>query len=855
MKKINYYLTLCLAFFVTLGANAAGTFKVTGYFPSYRATTNVSAQCDYLTDIIFSFINPTLTGTLETGNPNDATWGFDLNKFIVVRDAAQAKGTNLWIALGGADPGDQRASRLSSICGNTTYRGNLVSSLVSFAITHSCYGISLDWEFPKDQTAITNHLALVNDLKTAISNSANPNIKIAVAVGGEYKNQTNHLTYISNTLYNSSKIDEWHIMAYDFPVSYASNHSTLADATGSLDGWNTKGVPYAKMLCGVPFYARNGSRTSEPAYNSFPQSNANYTNDSYNGEYYNGITTLKDKIDMVSNKAGMGILIWDLGQDWAPSNQYSLLGGMYAYLLTKCNIPKPNLGADKGVCAPNTVVLDPGVAAANGRTFAWYKDNVLQNGQTGTTLTVSAAGTYKVVITETCGSKEDEIVIVAGSPFTTAGANGCVGDNLSLTVTNPTNGKTYNWYDAAVAGSKVGTGTSYSQVFNATTTLYVEEQAAGVNTYNTTAMTDLAGQNYAWLAGAKAAQRINAKTDLTVKSMRVFAKGPNGVTFNIKVVKEVDGTTVLATYGPFSIAADGTLQSWQFKTYDFTCNIPLSTGKYFLWADITSGDMAYHQAYTYKDSVANVYTIEKAMFRNFGTGFHSNEMTEPSFVYYGPFFKWVIETGANASCGRTAATATVITCGPPVINITKPTTNQDFPFDNNPINLEATVTDEGSVSSVSFEIWDGANKLATIVPTASGSTYSATWTATTWYTSKQYTLKVIATDNNNNSSNSSVNFTVTSGNSVNEVVSVNNVTVFPNPSTDNMNVSVELAKGGQATIVVTDLAGRTIYTSVQSMNAGKNVSSVNVSSLAAGSYLLNVSVNGENINKTFTVVK
>jgi hypothetical protein len=39
------------------------------------------------------------------------------------------------------------------------------------------------------------------------------------------------------------------------------------------------------------------------------------------------------------------------------------------------------------------------------------------------------------------------------------------------------------------------------------------------------------------------------------------------------------------------------------------------------------------------------------------------------------------------------------------------------------------------------------------------------------------------------------------------------------------------------------------------MNSGKNLSTVDVSSLAAGSYLLNISVNGETVNKAFSVVK
>jgi len=855
-------LTLCLVFFVALGANA-GNAKVVGYFPSYRATTNVAAQCSKLTDIIFSFINPNTDGTLITNNPGDATFGFDMNKYIIVRDAANSAGTNLWLSLGGADNSDLRASRLSSVCQNATYRNNLATALVNFATNSStsCYGLSIDWEFPKDATARTAHKDFMILLDQKIAASSNPNLKVAIAVGGETYGTINHTQYIDASFFstNAGLVDEWHIMAYDFPTSYdANNHSSLSNAQASMEGWNGKGVPYSKMVLGVPFYARGiSNRSLEAKYNDWTPSNTLYTGD-VNGSYsYNGINTLKSKIDLAVNKGSMGILIWDLGQDLAPSHQYSLLGGIDAYILTLCNIPKPNLGPDKGFCAPNALTLDPSVPTAVGRTFAWYKDNVLINGQTGTTYSASAAGTYKVVISQGVGcTKEDEIVVVAGSPFTTTGSNGCSGTTLSMTVNNPSVGKTYDWYDQAVGGTKVGTGTTLSQVFNATTTYYVEEKASGVVTYNSSTSTVPA--NYAWNGSTDLprADFMTVLTDLTIKSVRVFANGPSGATFKIRVLKASDNTLVSET-STITVNPDGTKQSWEYTLQDVTVNLTLVPGEYFITAAVTAGSLAMKFGPTPATGTneAGVYTIGDHCHTNFGGGFLKTETTEGSYINAGQLYKYVIETGANASCGRTAATVTTITCGPPVITITKPTSNQDFPFDNNPINLEATVTDEGSVSSVSFEIWDGGTKLATITPNASGSTYSGTWTPTTWYTSKQYTLKVIAVDNNSNSSNSTVNFTVTSGNSVNEVVSVNNVTVFPNPSTDNMNVSVELAKGGQATIVVRDLAGRTIYSAVQSMNSGNNVSSVDVSSLAAGSYLLNVTVNGENINKTFSVIK
>ncbi|MCX6181969.1 MAG: glycosyl hydrolase family 18 protein [Bacteroidetes bacterium] len=864
MKKINYYLALCLLFFISVGAYAGNT-RVIGYFPSYRATTDVSAQCAKMTDIIFSFINPKTDGSLETGNANDDLWGFDLNKFTIVKDAASTKGTNLWIALGGADAYDQRAARLSSVCNNSTYLNTLATALVNFATTYGCYGISIDWEFPKDVTAQNGHLALLQALSTKIATSSNKNLKVAIAVGGETSGTINHTQYLSSTLFssNAALVSEWHIMAYDFPQSYNASHSTVADSKTSMEGWNAKGVPYSKMVLGVPFYGVDANRSSnKPSYRDLtPKGNTTYTSDLTNGYYYNGINTLKSKIDLVvTTKQAMGILIWDLGQDFAPSDQYSLLGGIDTYLSTLCPVPKPNLGPDKGVCAPNSITLDPGIPAVSGRVFTWYQDNVLMNAQSGITLSASAAGTYKVKIDQSGCYKEDEIVIVAGSPFTTAGANGCSGTSLQLSVTNPTVGKTYDWYDAASGGTKKGSGTTYSQVFNATTTLYVEEKAAGVVSYSTIpedASVTLPTANTYWWLTQNAAQRIIVSSDLTVKSLRLMVNTLTGATFKIKVTNSANNSVVTEA-GPFTIAAQGSAQSWQQTYYDATVNFLLPVGSYFIYPEVTSGKIAHLPNYTNENTQAGVYTVKKGMYRNYNnlyTFLEAEENDKTSYVHYGPFLKWVIETGANASCGRTPATATVVTCGPPTVTITAPTANQNFAFDNTAITLTATVVDETSVSSVSFEIWDGASKLATITPTANGSVYSATWTPTTWYSSKQYTLKVMGTDGTPSTTTKTVNFTVTSGVGVTEVLSATEVSVYPNPSTDNINVSVEVVQGGSASIEVYDLAGRSVYSTNSILIAGKNTSVISINTLNAGTYLLKVSVDGQSVNRSFSVVK
>lgn len=820
MKKINYYITMCMILLLSTAISAQTT--VLGYFPSYRATSVV--RYDKLTDIAFAFINCNTDGSLIT-TAGDATFGFDYNKFITVRDAAATNNVKLWIALGGADASELRSARLSSVSNNSTYRAKLVSDLVSFAITHGCYGIDIDWEFPKDATARAGHLALVTALRAAINASSKPTLKISLAVGGEYKNEVNHLQYIDNgVISNGALVDKWNIMAYDFPTSYNANHSSYSDAQLCIEAWNAKGVPYSEMVLGVPFYARNS--WGELMYSELTgTASVNYTADVANGYYYNGKTTLESKMDLIVGKGGLGILIWDLGQDRSAGN-YSLLDAIDAKAATLCLVPKPNMGPDKGVCSGSSTTLDPGVATASGRNFAWYKNGV-STGQSTTTISVNSAGTYKVVITQGGCSKEDEIVIVSGSSVTTTGVSGCNNVSLTVSVNNPAGGKTYKWYDAASGGTQLGTGTTYSAIFPTTKTVYVEEGSAGVVTYNsspTDATVTTPANNYWWLT-QPAAQRLVASSDLTVKSLRVMAHTKGGVTFKVKVINSSTGVAVTEA-GPFTQAANASAQDWEQTYFDVTTNFLLPAGSYFIYPEITSGKIAHLPNYNNESTQSGVYTLKKGMYRNYSSPaaytFVEAEETDPaSFVHYGPFLKWVIETGASASCGRTAATATVTACGPPTITISTPTATN---YDRNAVmNFAASITDEGTVSTVVYEVFKGASLVQTLTVSNSGSNYTSTWTPTVVGT--DYSFKVTATDNSGNSSTKTVLFTVSSPVGVG-TLSKESVQLYPNPSESSFQLNVGSVSSFD--VLVYSISGQLLESQRVSGNAtsfGANLSS------------------------------
>jgi len=839
MKKFNYFILSCVALFMATSITAQTT--VLGYFPSYRATAAVDAQYSKLTDIVFAFINPNTNGTLNLVN-TDATFGFDNNKFVTIKSGAASNNVKLWIALGGADNGELRSARLNSVCANASYRASLVSDLVSFAITHGCYGIDIDWEFPKTAQARTGHLNLIKDLRAAINSSSNTSLKISVAVGGEYKFSVNHLQYMdAGVITDASLVDHFNIMAYDFPSTYNVNHSSYADAQGSMEEWNTvKGISFSKMLLGVPFYGRSSSNEIE--YNNLGgTASTNYTADSYGGYYYNGKTTLESKMDLVSTKGAAGILIWDLGQD--RSDAYSLLNAIDAKAATLCLIPKANLGADRGVCSGASTTLDPGVPTASGRTFAWTVGGASTSGNTAT-IDVNTAGTYAVTISDGSCTRTDEIIIVTGSSVTTTGVSGCDNASLTVSVNAPDGAKTYKWYDAASGGTQLGTGTTYSSIFASSTTVYVEEAAAGVTSYTSSPQTipiETTGGNvgnpkyYSWFGGTYSkmgGQLFVVDQDLTIKSLRAMVREQTGCTFNVKVINSSNGVAVTQA-GPFTQAANPSGSAMVY--FDVDVNFALTAGSYFIFAEPTAGNetnLGFINAHFEESKEVGVYTLKGSMFQSASdeTAFTVNDEGKSWWAAHGPFLNWIVETGANASCGRTATAVTVTACGPPVIDITAPTAAEDFTFSSPAttaaVSLSATISDEGTLTSVVFEIYDGATLVSTVSTINSGGTYTGTFTGGVG----SYTLKVIATDNDANTTEKTVAFTISTLITA-TVLSGDDVQLYPNPSEGAFQINV----GGANSFVLN------VYTVSGQLVSSQNVNGSKASfgaDLNAGSYVV-----------------
>ncbi|WP_316765939.1 putative Ig domain-containing protein [Pedobacter frigiditerrae] len=151
--------------------------------------------------------------------------------------------------------------------------------------------------------------------------------------------------------------------------------------------------------------------------------------------------------------------------------------------------PKPTV-ASTGltICSGSTASLS--ATPNGGTTLTWYSDavggSVLANGNTYTTPALTTTTTYYIQVSKAgCANAERVPVTVTVTPVLTvpvvaAVPSTCEGSTRTLTVTSPNSAVTYNWFETAVGGPSIFTGTSFTTpALTANKTYYVEASQAG----------------------------------------------------------------------------------------------------------------------------------------------------------------------------------------------------------------------------------------------------------------------------------------------------------------------------------------------------------------------------------------
>jgi GH18 family chitinase len=124
-------------------------------------------------------------------------------------------------------------------------------------------------------------------------------------------------------------------MSYDNAGTWTGpgEHSSMGQAREAMDFYRARGVADDHIVLGVPFYGYcwgncNGSGSAYVLYKDivgrFPDAwNQDWVEQDGATYSFNGVATMKAKVAL-GNQYG-GIMIWELGGDFATSNVHSLL--------------------------------------------------------------------------------------------------------------------------------------------------------------------------------------------------------------------------------------------------------------------------------------------------------------------------------------------------------------------------------------------------------------------------------------------------------------------------------------------------------------------------------------------------
>ncbi|MGQ1947040.1 glycosyl hydrolase family 18 protein [Geofilum sp. OHC36d9] len=273
--------------------------KIVGYFPYYQGDVS-DIQYDKLTHIIYAFVAPSATGDGSLDAVPDQA------KLQGIVTLAHANNVKVCIAVGGWT--DLNNPGFEAIAASSVLRDKFADNLVALCDQYDLDGVDIDWEYPINRA--TDYASMLQ----VLANKLHRNNKVlsAAVPGGDYYGQ-----YINIDALNA--LDFLNVMAYD--GDSGAGHSPYSYAVSALDYWTGKGMDNRKTVLGVPFY----SRPSMISYASLLVAGASENEDFFNGDYYNGLPTIKQKSELA--KSYGGIMIWELSQD--AMNENSLLSAIY----------------------------------------------------------------------------------------------------------------------------------------------------------------------------------------------------------------------------------------------------------------------------------------------------------------------------------------------------------------------------------------------------------------------------------------------------------------------------------------------------------------------------------------------
>ncbi|KAI8326751.1 glycoside hydrolase superfamily [Choanephora cucurbitarum] len=245
---------------------------IVGYFPNWLYGRYLPSKIDFkrYTHINYAFAIQNSGGNpiwQDTGVFDDyVQYGFP--KLISL---AHQAGTKVLISVGGWSG----STGFSTMAASASSRKSFVQWNIDFVKKFNTDGVDIDWEYPNSVGAgcnavsdqdVDNFNLLVKELREALdSNFPNSHKEISIAVhitpwGGATKSDdvSGFVPYV----------DRFHVMAFDVNGAWNSTSGPNAPFRAEpgkgysvgfaqgIEAWNAAGVPYNKLVGGIPFYGR-----------------------------------------------------------------------------------------------------------------------------------------------------------------------------------------------------------------------------------------------------------------------------------------------------------------------------------------------------------------------------------------------------------------------------------------------------------------------------------------------------------------------------------------------------------------------------------------------------------------------
>ena len=297
-------LFLLLMCAVTFATHAADPPRIVAYVPNWIGLLEFVPKIEFkkLTHLNLAFENPINDAGDLSFNPS--------NTLLI--EAALKHRVKILLSIGGGSASNDPAllQRYATLL-DSKHRAGFISKLSTFLTEHHFDGLDVDLE----GAAITaDYAPFIAELSIALQPHK---LLLTAALSHGYGGDK----IPSETL---RKFHFINIMAYDASGPWnphqPGQHSSFAFAQQCVDYWLGRDLPSTSLNLGVPFYGYGfGTAYNKSGYpyheilTNFP--NAIDSDQAGDTIFYNGLSTIKAKVNLVQKLHLGGIMIWSLDGD------------------------------------------------------------------------------------------------------------------------------------------------------------------------------------------------------------------------------------------------------------------------------------------------------------------------------------------------------------------------------------------------------------------------------------------------------------------------------------------------------------------------------------------------------------